>query len=112
MVVLATELTIKWNGLRSVNSLSSAGQTIPFVIGIGSLVRVFYIYIKPMLKARWGSGTQVESSQEAKDPPGPVPFEVTPVPYSATVEWIDVDPQNTTDYVVDVEPRSAPTQHD
>jgi hypothetical protein len=44
VVTLATELTIQWNELKGVNSLSSAGQTIPFVIGLGSWIRILYIY--------------------------------------------------------------------
>jgi hypothetical protein len=88
LVILATELTIKWNKLRGVNSLSSVGQTIPFIIGVGSLVCVFYVYLEPILAARFGRGTQAESAQEAGVPPGPLPFEVMPVPYSAPMEWV------------------------
>lgn len=43
-VVVATELTIKWNNVTGLNSLDSAGQLIPFVIGLGILVRVFYVF--------------------------------------------------------------------
>ncbi len=42
-VVAATELTIQWNGIENVNGISSAGQTIPMIIGIGLIVRVVYI---------------------------------------------------------------------
>lgn len=47
VVVVATELTIKWNHVNAVNSLSSAGQLIPFVIGLGVVVRVLYVWRKP-----------------------------------------------------------------
>ena len=110
VVLLATELTIEWKGLRGVNLLSPAGQTIPFIIGIGSLLRVFYVYIKPTLKARFGCGDQTESSQQAKDPPGPVPFEVIPVPYCVSVELADPELQNERRYVVRVE-SPAMSQH-
>lgn len=96
MVVLATALTIKWNTLRGVNSLSSAGQTIPFTVGVGSLIRAFYVYSEPMFKRRFGHVAQVSSSLEAKDPSGPVAFEVIPVPYSVPMEWIDPEPEATT----------------
>ncbi|KAK5162395.1 hypothetical protein LTR04_003887, partial [Oleoguttula sp. CCFEE 6159] len=43
-IITATELTIYWNNITNVYSLSSAGQTIPFAIGIGALLRVVYIY--------------------------------------------------------------------
>ena len=98
MVVLATELTIKWNTLRGVNSLSSAGQTIPFIVGVESLVRVFYVYSEPMCKRRFGHVAQVTSSLEANDPPGSVAFEVMPVPYSVPMEWVDPEPEATTQY--------------
>lgn len=42
-VTVATELTISWNEIGGVGSLSGAGQTIPFAIGLGALVRVLYV---------------------------------------------------------------------
>jgi hypothetical protein len=99
-VVLATELTIKWNSLRGVNTLSSAGQTIPFLVGVGSLVRVFYVYAKPMIQRRFGRGESVEFSSESKPEPGPVPFEVIPVPYSAPIELNEPEPETITYHVV------------
>jgi hypothetical protein len=45
-VVVATELTIEWNHAQAVNTLSSAGQLIPFVIGLGVIVRVLYVWLK------------------------------------------------------------------
>lgn len=65
VVVLATELTIKWNGLRGVNTLSSAGQTIPFLIGVGSLVHLFYVYVKPIILRRFGRDESSESEPES-----------------------------------------------
>ncbi len=47
VVVTAAELTIHWNGIGNVNSLSSAGQTIPFVIGLAAIIRILYVrYVK------------------------------------------------------------------
>lgn len=43
-VLAATELTIRWNKIRSVNSLLSAGQTIPLFLGIGTVVRILYVF--------------------------------------------------------------------
>jgi hypothetical protein len=43
MVTLATELTISWNHIEGANTLAGAGNTIPFVIGIGAIVRVLYV---------------------------------------------------------------------
>jgi hypothetical protein len=45
IVVTATELTIKWNNIQGVNTLNSAGQTIPFLIGVASVVRILYVYL-------------------------------------------------------------------
>lgn len=42
-VVAATELTIKWNHIQNISDVTSAGQLIPMVIGVGLLVRVFYV---------------------------------------------------------------------
>lgn len=44
IVVVATEMTIDWNGISDVNSLSSAGQTIPFLLGFALVVRLLYLY--------------------------------------------------------------------
>ncbi|KAF1997790.1 hypothetical protein P154DRAFT_524525 [Amniculicola lignicola CBS 123094] len=44
-VTVATELTISWNEIKGVNNLSSAGQTIPFIIGLFALIRIFYVYL-------------------------------------------------------------------
>ncbi|OCK80789.1 hypothetical protein K432DRAFT_434534 [Lepidopterella palustris CBS 459.81] len=40
VITVATELTIAWNHIRNVNSLSSAGQTIPFLIGLAAVIRI------------------------------------------------------------------------
>ncbi|PVH72746.1 hypothetical protein DL98DRAFT_502005, partial [Cadophora sp. DSE1049] len=45
IVVAATELTIAWNHITDVNEISSAGQTIPLIIGVGQIVRVLYIML-------------------------------------------------------------------
>lgn len=42
-VTAATELTIQWNGIDDVSDVSSAGQTIPLLIGVGLVGRVLYI---------------------------------------------------------------------
>lgn len=46
-VIAATELTIEWNAIEDINDITSAGQTIPLVIGIGLIIRVVYIYLFP-----------------------------------------------------------------
>jgi len=68
IVVLATELTIKWNSLRGVDTLSSAGQTIPFLIGVGALVHVFYVYVKPMILRRFGQDESAVSTKSETEP--------------------------------------------
>src|SRR5579862_206702 len=37
--ILAIELTLKWNSVKGVYTLSSAGQLIPFVIGLSGVVQ-------------------------------------------------------------------------
>jgi hypothetical protein len=43
VVVTAVELLIRWNGIQNVDNVSTAGQTIPMIVGIGLVVRVLYI---------------------------------------------------------------------
>jgi hypothetical protein len=42
-VTVATELTISWNEIGGVGSLTGAGQTIPFAIGLAAIVRILYV---------------------------------------------------------------------
>ncbi|CAG8961525.1 hypothetical protein HYFRA_00013942 [Hymenoscyphus fraxineus] len=42
VVLIATELTIFWNGINGVAEISSVGQLIPFVIGIEMVLAVLY----------------------------------------------------------------------
>lgn len=44
-VTVATELTISWNEIGGVGSLTGAGQTIPFAIGLGAIVRILYVWM-------------------------------------------------------------------
>ncbi|KAF2272035.1 uncharacterized protein EI97DRAFT_237369 [Westerdykella ornata] len=44
IIMLATELTVQWNEIQGVNTLAGVGQTIPFVIGLMSAVRILYVY--------------------------------------------------------------------
>lgn len=41
--VLAVELTLVWNHVEGVYTVKSTGQIIPFVAGLGILVRMFWI---------------------------------------------------------------------
>jgi hypothetical protein len=38
MVIIAVELTLKWNHVRGVNDVTSAGQLIPLIVGLGTFV--------------------------------------------------------------------------
>ena len=40
--VLATELTLKWNQISDVYTVGSAGQLIPFIVGVAGLLKVLY----------------------------------------------------------------------
>jgi len=46
IITAATELVIEWNGIQDVNEVSSAGQTIPMVIGIGQVAQIIYAAYK------------------------------------------------------------------
>ncbi|PQE12958.1 Beta-ketoacyl synthase protein [Rutstroemia sp. NJR-2017a BBW] len=43
IVVIAVEASITWNHISGVGSLDSAGQLIPFFVGLGAILRVFYV---------------------------------------------------------------------
>jgi hypothetical protein len=40
IVIIATELSIRWNNISGVNTLDSAGQLIPFLVGLFMCIRV------------------------------------------------------------------------
>jgi hypothetical protein len=72
VIIVGTELTIWWNEIRDINSVSTAAQTIALIIGLGSFIRVFYVYCREHYKGRcclWGSepepGTPPISGQYA-----------------------------------------------
>lgn len=42
LAILAIELTLKWNKVRGIYSVNTTGQYIPLIIGIGSLISVWW----------------------------------------------------------------------
>ncbi len=42
ILVLQVELTIFWNNVSGLQSLSSLGQLIPFILGVGGLIKVLW----------------------------------------------------------------------
>ncbi|TAQ90183.1 hypothetical protein B7494_g1487 [Chlorociboria aeruginascens] len=42
-VITATELSVVWNDIQGVNSVTTAGQIIPLLLGINAIVRLFYL---------------------------------------------------------------------
>ena len=42
LAIIAVELVISWNNIQGVNTILSTGQLIPFVIGIGGLVKICF----------------------------------------------------------------------
>lgn len=64
VVIVGTELTIWWNEIRDINSVSTAAQTIALIIGLGSVIRVLYVYFKENHKGRswlWRSESETET---------------------------------------------------
>ncbi|KAJ4287720.1 hypothetical protein N0V90_012424 [Kalmusia sp. IMI 367209] len=64
-VIVATELTVSWNEIKGVNSLSGVCQTIPFVIGLAAIVRVLYVnmYYETVVLPRSGSASSHPHSE-------------------------------------------------
>ena len=79
-IITATELTIKWNRIRGVNSLTSAGQTIPLLIGIAAILRIVYVRLFKPPDGRGGSGGRQDEMYDG--PFGPRPGPVTAIPLS------------------------------
>ena len=81
-VITATELTIKWNKIQGVNSLTSAGQTIPLLIGIATIIRIAYVR-RSEGEPTWDPyGRWAESTRVIRTPtsPGPLPTDRGPFP--------------------------------
>lgn len=42
IMILQLELTISWNNIRGLSIINTLGQLIPFVLGLGGLIRVVW----------------------------------------------------------------------
>ncbi|KAF2245280.1 hypothetical protein BU26DRAFT_607578 [Trematosphaeria pertusa] len=75
-VTAAVELTISWNEIDGANTLSGAGQTIPFVIGLGALIRILYVYFFYAEDQGSDSGSYYGSggAHPYRGPPSPLPY--------------------------------------
>lgn len=54
IIIVAVELSIKWNAVYDVNTLDSAGQLIPFTIGVVTACHVVWVYYYKDPKTRVG----------------------------------------------------------
>ncbi|KAF2108511.1 hypothetical protein BDV96DRAFT_605573 [Lophiotrema nucula] len=64
-IVIATELCIKWNRITGVNDINSAGQMIPLVIGVGSVVRILYMAAYSLFSDKYDSDSDSDSGHIA-----------------------------------------------
>lgn len=94
-MVTAVELLIRWNGIQNVDNVSTAGQTIPMIVGIGLVVRVLYIGLSGDVDdgddwSSTGYGSYYSGSKSARSrsddgaseggrPPGPWPGQPPPM---------------------------------
>ncbi len=77
-IITATELTIKWNKIRGVSSLTSAGQTIPLLIGIAAIVRIVYVRVFEGPPGPYQDGHDGSREDDIyQGPLGPRPIPVT-----------------------------------
>lgn len=79
IVVIAVELSIKWNRITGTSTLSSAGQLIPFVIGLGIILRILYVWISD----RFGPSRDdryYKRSSQSPSPALPGPTSRLPIP--------------------------------
>ncbi|KAH7122387.1 hypothetical protein B0J11DRAFT_507372 [Dendryphion nanum] len=77
-VIIATELTIHWNEIDGVDTISGAGQTIPLVIGLGATIRVFYVYMRTAIKLRKRSNDSRASDGLVGELDHPEPIHAVP----------------------------------
>ena len=85
-VIAGTELTIKWNKIQGVNSLTSAGQTIPLLIGIATILRIAYVRTLEG-PPRWDDSGRWEGPMRMPAgamPATAVPITAVPVPRKVT----------------------------
>jgi hypothetical protein len=89
MVITAVELTIHWNGTKNVNSLSSAGQTIPFVIGMAAITRILYVRYFKKFNSREhpGSSSNRSLSRSPVRPIEPREYASTTISCTPTAAW-------------------------
>ncbi|OCK94895.1 uncharacterized protein K441DRAFT_677132 [Cenococcum geophilum 1.58] len=88
-VIIGVELTICWNKIQDVHDISSAGQTIPMILGIGALIRVIYVWkFKKVAHEAVSSDPQpagyhiVDPHNGFAQPPPPTPWHQMPAPQS------------------------------
>ena len=79
-IITATELTIKWNKIQGVNSLTSAGQTIPLLIGIAAILRIVYVRLSKGPDGHGGSGSREDEMYEGSFGPRPISITAIPTP--------------------------------
>ncbi|KAI1496884.1 hypothetical protein F5X99DRAFT_47445 [Biscogniauxia marginata] len=75
IVTAATELTIAWNKVTGVNTLDSAGQLIPFLVGLGIMGRVLYLGV---LREKKNDGAAVSDHQPVNATYMPLPMAPRP----------------------------------
>ncbi|KAJ5894819.1 hypothetical protein N7495_006510 [Penicillium taxi] len=80
IVIVAAEMTIHWNHINKVNSLNSAGQTIPLAIGALMMARIIYAF---SFKRETGRTSTTPSIGGPVSPQGP-----TSIPGCAGLEGI------------------------
>ena len=99
-IVAATELTIQWNDLTGINDISTAGQTIPLIIGLSALVRVLYVAL-----VKEDDNGEENNSNEGEDSNGDRP---DPRPHRPRPQPIWVVPEAAPVYEVPLAERLPP----
>jgi hypothetical protein len=51
-MIVAIEMTLIWNDIDDVHSISSTGQLIPFVTGVAGILKVSYVWIGQRVESR------------------------------------------------------------
>jgi hypothetical protein len=83
LVIVATELTIDWNNIEGVNSLSGAGQTFPFFIKLGAVLRIVYVTFRYSEEDSEDGSDDSYRTGEPIPPTRPLPLPVHQIPQPA-----------------------------
>ena len=68
--VSSTELTIRWNKIQGVNNITSVGQLIPFITGLGLFTNIVYLLLKKYVPLSLGEDGENQDEDPSNEQSG------------------------------------------